>query len=151
MNTTSTRPGYQSHGVHSEAKDACSDALYELKAQIAGFVSAGVVGPDGFEIASVATRPIEISKLAALSSTLVAVAEAFSLESGEKPCREVILENDGGGRTLLLGMPVQNANYALFVTAGVGVTLGLVLSRTRMCANKIQNLLNANYQADRAE
>jgi predicted regulator of Ras-like GTPase activity (Roadblock/LC7/MglB family) len=150
MNTTLTRPGYQSHEVHPEAKGACCDALYELKAHVAGLVSAGVVGPDGFEIASVTIRPIEISKLAALSSTLVAVAEAFTLESGEKPCREVILESEGG-RTLLLGIPVKNANYALFVIAGLGVTLGLALSRARMCAAKIQNILNANYQAGSAK
>jgi predicted regulator of Ras-like GTPase activity (Roadblock/LC7/MglB family) len=146
---TAPRPGYQSHEVDPEAKSACCNALYELKAHLSGLVSAGVVGPDGFEIAAISSRPLEISKLAALSSTLVAVAEAFTLESGEKPCRELILESDGG-RTLLLGIPVRNANYSLFVIAGLGVTLGLVLSRARQCAAKIQSILNSN-QADPAK
>jgi predicted regulator of Ras-like GTPase activity (Roadblock/LC7/MglB family) len=137
------------HEIQTETRSACSNALYELKAQVTGFVSAGVVGPDGFEVAVVTTRPIEVSKLAALSSTLIAIGEAFSVEAGEKPCHEMILESEGGGRTLLFGIPVHDAHYAMFVIAGVGggLSLGMILSRTRMFASRIQSILSANCQA----
>ena len=138
------------HEIQPETRSGCSNALYELKAQVPGYVSGAVVGPDGFEVAVVTTRPIEVSKLAALSSTLIAIAEAFSVEAGEKPCHEMILESEGGGRTLLFGIPVHDAHYAMFVIAGVGggLTLGTILSRTRLCASRIQSILNANGQAD---
>jgi predicted regulator of Ras-like GTPase activity (Roadblock/LC7/MglB family) len=140
VNTTERR-GYQAYEIDPVSQHTCREALSVLRGQISGFVSAGVVGPDGFEVAALSNGPLEVAKVAALSSTLVAVAEAFALESNMKSCRAIILENDDGN-TLLLGVPVHGANYALFVIAEKAVTLGLVLARARMCAAKIQEILN---------
>jgi predicted regulator of Ras-like GTPase activity (Roadblock/LC7/MglB family) len=96
----------------------------------------GVVGPDGFEIAALSTRPVEIPQLSALTSTLVAIAQAFMLQAGLQPSRHMILESPDGS-VLLMSIPVGAATYSLFVISGVDTPLGRILPRARACAAEI--------------
>jgi len=131
---------YQAHRVSDAAKEACDAALHRLDLYIPGVISTGVVGPDGFEIAALSIRPIEISKLSALSSTLVAVAQAFMLESGMASCQDLIMGSENGS-VLLMSVPVGHATYALFVITGNGATLEQVLSSARICATEVGEAL----------
>lgn len=132
---------YQIHQITDNVRHCCRKVLLALQAKVPDLVSAGVVGPDGFEVAAISERPADISKVAALTSTLVAVAEAFTLESGMESCRDIIL-NTNGSSILLLSIPVEEAIYALFVVAGKGATLGRVLTCARMSAVEVQAALS---------
>ena len=134
-------PRFDVHEVSDNIREICQQALDKLQENVPGLISAGVVGPDGFELAAVMTRPMEISKLAALSTTLIAIADAFAVESGLTACRDVIL-GTAGSCTLLLTVPVGPANYTMFVTAGSEAPLGSVLTNARYCLAEVKDALN---------
>ena len=60
---------------------ACQDALDALVSQTAGVGSAAVVTSDGFEVASVLHADLSVEKLAAMTSSLLALSEAVASES----------------------------------------------------------------------
>ncbi|MEZ5401616.1 MAG: roadblock/LC7 domain-containing protein [Bryobacteraceae bacterium] len=130
------RPGQAS----PELRDASIAALRRLREKTPEFKSAGLVGPDGFEIAAISSGGVEVTKLAALTSTLVAVAEAFMLEAGLEKCRNVILES-AHGPALLVSIPAGPATYGLFLITGSDATLGRVLLNARGCAAEMQVIL----------
>jgi predicted regulator of Ras-like GTPase activity (Roadblock/LC7/MglB family) len=134
------RREYRVHKVNEPGKKACEAVLRELQEHIWDLRSAGVVGPDGFEISWISTGPIVVSKLAALTSTLVAVGQAFMQESGIKTFRDVILDTEDGC-ALLLSVPVENATYGLFVVTGKHTLLGNILLWARICAGQVQEAL----------
>lgn len=143
MNTTTApteRHEHRSHKISESGKKACEAVLRELQEHIGDLASAGVVGPDGFEVAWISTRPIAISKISALTSTLVAVGQAFMEEAGIKSFRDVILDTEDGC-ALLLGLPVGNKTYGLFVVTGKNTMLGNILLWGRICAKQVQDVL----------
>jgi predicted regulator of Ras-like GTPase activity (Roadblock/LC7/MglB family) len=134
------RQEHRAHKISESAKKACEAVLRELQEHIGDLASAGVVGPDGFEVAWISTRPIAISKISALTSTLVAVGQAFMEEAGIKSFRDVILDTEDGC-ALLLNIPVGNASYGLFVVTGKNTMLGNILLWGRICATQVQEAL----------
>lgn len=135
---------YQSHDGGRTANRACESALHRLQLLLPELISVGVVGPDGFEIAALSTRPIQIPQLSALTSTLVAIAQAFMLEAGFDPARQTILESPNGS-VLLMRVPFgpgdHAATYSLFVISGLNTPLGRILPRARNCAAEIGDAL----------
>lgn len=137
---------YMATELPESARTSCKEILEALQRGVSGLVGAGVVGPDGFEVAAVFTKPIEIPKISALSSTMVAVADAFTTEAGLNACREVILECNGSN-VLLFAIPVLNVNFSLFAIADHTVTLGRILSQGRLCIPIIRDALSAGRGA----
>ncbi len=141
---TTTAPAerreYRPLKVNDSGKKACEAVLRELQEHIWDLSSAGVVGPDGFEVAWIAPRPIMISKIAALTSTLVAIGQAFMQEAGIKSFRDVILDTEDGC-ALLLSVPVGDVTYGLFVVTGKHTLLGNILLWARICATQVEEAL----------
>jgi predicted regulator of Ras-like GTPase activity (Roadblock/LC7/MglB family) len=136
-------PRHANAGISSTTRKECEESLVRLQHGVDGLDAAGIVGPDGFEIAAISSGQTEITKISALTSTLLAVADAFLLESGMKECKELILKSDNG-TGLLLGIPVGPANYGLFVTVRKDTPLGVVLYQTKFCAREVGMLLGSH-------
>jgi predicted regulator of Ras-like GTPase activity (Roadblock/LC7/MglB family) len=120
---------------------ACQESLERLAKGIPGLMTCGLVGPDGFEIAAVSSVGAAITQLAALSTTLLAVADAFAMQSGSEACRDIIVGTNESC-TLFLSVKVGLSVYALFVTAANAASLGSVLTRSRLCLAEIQETLS---------
>src|SRR5579871_4665336 len=65
----------------------CVRLMKDFRAETPGVTSLGLVGPDGFEIASLTDIEIAVSKVAALTSTIAAVAQALTREVGLSECQ----------------------------------------------------------------
>jgi predicted regulator of Ras-like GTPase activity (Roadblock/LC7/MglB family) len=135
-------PRHANSGITSNTRKECEESLRRLQNGVDGLDAAGIVGPDGFEIAAISAGQTEITKISALTSTLLAVADAFLLESGMTECRELVLKSESG-TGLLLGIPVGAAHYGLFVTVRKDTPLGVVLYQTKFCAREVGALLES--------
>src|SRR5688572_22699551 len=90
--------------VHPEAA-VCQqqlDALLESSREVHGAL---VSTADGFEVAARIKRQVSPEKLAAIASSLLALAEAISKESAIGSCRDLVIDASAG-RALLMDIPV---------------------------------------------
>lgn len=71
-------------------------ALEQLAAPLAGLRTALVVTPDGFKIAALQHSELNIAKLAAMSSSLVAMGRAVGGELAFTDCRRLVFEAEQG-------------------------------------------------------
>ncbi|MCB1020502.1 MAG: roadblock/LC7 domain-containing protein [Bryobacterales bacterium] len=121
--------------------EACREELRRLRNSTPGIQSLGLAGPDGFEVASLLRGSVDQNKIAALTSTMVAVAHAVTRECGLATTREVILETDSG-RVLLMDVPAAEMRYALYVIAADEALLGRTIGQTRACAANLAGILS---------
>lgn len=99
------------------------DALRALEPRITGALITTV---DGFDIAANLPPRLSIPKLAAMTSSLLALGDVVSAESGLSACINVVIEG-AAGRILLMDIPNQRRKLLLTVLCGNEVTLGSVL------------------------
>jgi predicted regulator of Ras-like GTPase activity (Roadblock/LC7/MglB family) len=120
----------------------CERGLSELIHTTSGIERAWIASPDGFEIAS-ATRGkrFNAARLAAMSSSMLAVGSALAGELRLGGCRNVIVEAEQG-QLVLFTIPCSRAQLVLSALAPNSSTLGLVLVATRACAKDIARQLD---------
>ncbi len=123
-------------------KLACRALLADFRESTPGIRAAGLVGPDGFEVASIGAKSIAVGKVAALTSTLVAVAHAFGQEVGLPACRDVILDTDAGC-SVFMAVPSPKGVYAFYAVADDGALVGRVLSQARICVQGLRAEVSA--------
>lgn len=85
---------------------------------------------DGFEVAAVLSDPLSPQKLAAMGSSLLALAEAITSEGGVGQCRDLVIDGNDG-RVLLMGIAGGNRRLMLTVLCSARATLGSVLWAAR--------------------
>ncbi len=119
---------------------ACQDALDALVSQTAGVGSAAVVTGDGFEVASVLHADLSVEKLAAMTSSLLALSEAVASEMGMSRCRYVIVDTESGA-VVTLRVPTRGHDLLMCVLCGDGVSLGSVLYAARDSARALARRL----------
>lgn len=122
---------------------ACKKQLQHLREVEPGISSVGLVGPDGFEVASVGPKRIPITKIAALTSTMVSVAQAFVREIDLPPCRDLILDTDIGC-AVFMAVTSRRGVYALFAIAEDNAPVGRVLARARLSVQELKSLLSSD-------
>jgi predicted regulator of Ras-like GTPase activity (Roadblock/LC7/MglB family) len=127
-------------------KAACEHALVDLVNTSSGIEAVLLASPDGFEIVS-ATRAqrIDGARLAAMSSSMLALGTAMAQDLKLKDCRNIHIEA-GDGLMLLLTVPCGRMGLVLSALAPKGSTMGLVLVATRNCATTIGQLLDAGVR-----
>lgn len=100
-------------------------ALDELAAPLAGLRTALVVTPDGFEIAQIQRSSLNIAKLAAMTSSLMAMARAVGGELAFTDCRRLVFDAEQG---TVVVQPVAAAFPSLLCfVLGPDATLGRAL------------------------
>jgi predicted regulator of Ras-like GTPase activity (Roadblock/LC7/MglB family) len=128
-------------------KAACERALVDLVDAASGVDAVLLASPDGFEVVS-ATRAHRLDgpRLAAMSSSMLALGAAMARDFKLDGCRNVHIEA-GNGVVLLLTVPCDRAELVLSALALGGPTLGMVLVNARRCAQAIGGLLDAGVPA----
>jgi predicted regulator of Ras-like GTPase activity (Roadblock/LC7/MglB family) len=128
-------------------KAACERALVDLVNGASGVDAVLLASPDGFEVVS-ATRAQSLDgpRLAAMSSSMLALGDAMARDFKLDGCRNVHIEA-GDGVVLLLTVPCERAELVLSALASKGSTLGMVLVAARRCAQSIGPLLDGGVPA----
>lgn len=97
---------------------------------------------DGFEVAASLGAAISSAKLSAMASSLVALAEAVSSESGGGECHDLVIDAHAC-RVLLMDIPRPDQKLLLTVICDTDETLGQVLWAVRKCRDDITSRLLA--------
>lgn len=113
------------------------DALMNLQPEISGVLISTV---DGFEIASKLTPGLSAAKLSAMTSSLLALAEAMCAETAGGACRDLVIDADEG-RLLLMDLPHRTQNLVLAALCTNKITLGQVLWAVRHCRDQLSRRL----------
>jgi uncharacterized protein len=109
------------------------DRLVEAHAQIDGALVSTV---DGFEMASRVNGEVSAARLAAMTSSFLALAEAISEESAVGTCRDLVIDAKSG-RVLLMEISRGTQKFVLTVLCDNSETLGQVLWAARSCRELI--------------
>lgn len=126
------------------AADGASAAQLHLEEFVSANASvklAVLTSGDGMEIAAHPKRHVGLTqRMAAMSSSLQALATALAKESGLGNNRSVIIESEGGA-ILVLGVPSPGLSASLSVVAANGASLGHLLWACRSCCAALEKTL----------
>lgn len=114
------------------------DALMALQPEITGALVSTV---DGFEIASRLRPGMSAAKLSAMTSSLLALAEAMCAEAAGGACRDLVIDADAG-RVLLMELPRRTQNLVFAILCTNKVTLGQILWAVRACREDLSRRIN---------
>lgn len=118
----------------------CREQLQGLVRDTAGIESAAVVTGDGFELAAVLRDGLAGNKLAAMTSSLLALSEAVVEELKMRGCRNVIIEGEAG-IVVMMRVPADGLDLLMSVLCRADAVLGSVLYATRICATRLATQL----------
>jgi predicted regulator of Ras-like GTPase activity (Roadblock/LC7/MglB family) len=125
--------------TNTHAQEADRDLLPHLNALVSGHkevLGALVSTVDGFEVAANVRATASVKKLAAMTSSLLALAEAMSQESEVGHCVDLVIEA-GDGMVLMMDVPNEHRKLLLTVLCNKSATLGSVLWAARNTRNEI--------------
>lgn len=114
----------------------CREQLRLLLASADGADSAAIVSGDGFDVASQLHDNISPSRIAAMTSSLHALALAASSELAMGANRSVVVESELG-TLVVLRVPSAQAELLLSVITRSSSVLGSVLFAARRCVDTI--------------
>lgn len=111
--------------------------LNELLTQQSGIYGTLLSSIDGHRIAEAQQRNLHVSKLAAMTSSVIALGESLAKEAEQSQCQFVIVQNrDGYIVTQRLGK-----QHALTAFATSAVSLGMLLAAVRSTAEALEQAL----------
>ena len=113
----------------------CERALHQLQHDVPDLFSAMVSTSDGFELA-VINRTQGNSRLAALSSSLLAVSQAAMRELKLSGTGSVLIENDSG-KVLIIEARTHPHHTVLCVAAGAPAMTGKLLWASKRCVRAL--------------
>ena len=109
--------------AHSTLMQKKLDQFVEENPDVRGGVISTV---DGFEIVSSLKGSLSAGKMAAMTSSLLALSEAIARESDLGSSRDIVIDAEKG-RLLLMEVPTLESRLLLAVLCDNKVTLGQVL------------------------
>lgn len=118
----------------------CREHLEAMVRDTGGIESAAIVTGDGFELAAVLRHGLSGNKLAAMTSSLLALSEAVVEELKMRGCRNVIVEGEGG-TVVMIRVPAAGLDLLMSVLCRESAVLGSVLYAARACAARLGALL----------
>ena len=124
------QPSSQRFSTH--VAEAAYENLENFVTSNPGVELAVLTSGDGFEIAAYPQHRQMAQRIAAMSSSMQALAEAMSREAGLGNTRGLIIESDTG-TILVLGLADLTKRVSLAVVASGKATLGHLLWASRNC------------------
>lgn len=122
------------------ATEACRQQLQVLLQAITGIDSVLLCSTDGFELTSVhKDTALEGGKLAAVSSSILALVEAFLTEIQLTGCQSITLEAENG-KALISAIPAPYHPMLLVVITNTDALLGRVLHAIRFVVQRIVDI-----------
>jgi predicted regulator of Ras-like GTPase activity (Roadblock/LC7/MglB family) len=125
------------HGiVERYARSEKSEATLALEHLIdadAGIRGALVATADGFVVSKVCQHEVAERKLAAITSSLLSLAESLTKEAAQGSCQNLITESEEGSMVSLR----INRTRVLTVMADKKTRLGILLNAAKICAERL--------------
>jgi len=115
----------------------CQTGLQWFVSQTSGVTAALVATADGFEIASVLHQSLSAEKMAAMTSSILALGEAVLAEAELSDCQNVVIESRNG-MVVMLAIGDPRNELLLSVIADRNAMLGQVLWAARRCCEQIR-------------
>lgn len=127
---------------HNPVRDICERGIVDLLKGVPHTIGALIATIDGFDVAANLQPDLSAARLAAMSSSILAVANTMSTDSKLSQCRNLVIEADSG-RILLMEIPAEGAELVLMVLCGPQANLGQLLWPVRQCSQALATQLNA--------
>lgn len=118
-------------------KQQIEQALQGLLGACSGATGALVATGDGFVVVEVFKNMMAGSTLAAISSSLISLAESMAKETSSGLCNNVIIEAEEGTIVSLRITPIR----VLTVIAEKKTRLGMLLSAAKICVDQLAGVL----------
>ena len=128
VQTLRQRPGLSS---------LCKVHLQAFVSATSGVTAAIVATSDGFEVASVLHSSLSPEKMAAMTSSILALGEAVLAEAGLVDCQNVVIESHGG-LIVMLSVGDPDGELLLSVITDGNAMLGQVLWAARRCCQTVR-------------
>ncbi|NIR29193.1 MAG: hypothetical protein GWN84_07730 [Gammaproteobacteria bacterium] len=125
--------GNSAAGYIPERDPNVTSALKTLLDSCAGSLAALVATDDGFVVAEAFKREMAVKSLAAITSSLMGLAESMVKETDQWPCRNVVIEADNGN---IVSLRVADQRV-LTAIASKETSLGMLLSAAKACAETL--------------
>lgn len=114
--------------------------ISELLLEVSGLQSVLLATTDGFEVAtSTYKKDFDSAKLAAVSSSILAMVQAFVGEIRLQGCQSMILDAENG-KAFIYAIPCKNHPMVMVVLAKTNVLMGQLLHAMRECSEKLQKI-----------
>lgn len=127
-------------------KARCQVHLDELRHEHQGVAGTLLSTMDGFEVAASVGGQVAPSKLAAMTSSLLALAEAISREGAVGQCRDLVIESSAG-LVLLMDVPSTTQKAVLTVLCTEAAVFGRIRWAARNTREAIAQALDASAKA----
>jgi len=114
----------------------CQSALQQLITDVPDVLSALISSMDGFELASAGRKRPANSRMAALSSSMLAVSQASMREMRLEGTGSLLIENDAG-KLLIMEARLQPHGVVLSVGADHRAVTGKLLWAARRCVESL--------------
>ncbi len=107
--------------------------LVDLSSSVAGINTVVLATGDGFEVVKVTNQGnLDSGKIAAVSSSILSMVQAFSSEIKMINCQSLILDADNG-KAIIAGVPCKQYPMVMVVLTTEMALLGQVLHGMRNC------------------
>lgn len=124
------------HSYSPELLKLADDALKDLLNDVPDVTAAVISSADGFDIASASKNGVSANRLAALSSSLLALGQASLRELQFKGSGTVLIEN-GEGKIYVAEAAIQPYPAVLCIIANHEALSGKMLWAARKCVNTL--------------
>ena len=135
-------PASESLRQHPELELKCTANLRHFVSQTSGITAALVATTDGFEVSSVQHQTLSAEKMAAMTSSILALGEAVLSEADLSDCKNVVIES-GDGMIVMLAIGDPRNELLLSVIADRNAMLGQILWAARRCCDQIRQAVVA--------
>ena len=126
----------------SDVSNVCQLRIERFLTRAAEIEGILVSTRDGFEVASCLGRKMVPAKLAAMSSSMLAVADALAQSGGVQACDNIVIEGEQG-RILLVGIKSEQHDLMITAFCSPQASLGRALWSLRECSKEIAQALHA--------
>lgn len=125
----------------SQAEIAFCEAALEKLATTKGVISCMIASPDGFAIAKAGHDNSQINRLAAMSSSATAVANALIHELQFESLNAQIIDATAG-KIVVMSLPTQKQELALLCTCTQDALIGQVLYSAKNTTKDVIQFFN---------
>jgi predicted regulator of Ras-like GTPase activity (Roadblock/LC7/MglB family) len=123
-------------GIPMDAEALYGAALDKLLATAPALTGAVLSRSDGFEVLSRTRAEVPVSRVSALSSSMMALSQAALREVGMNSGGSVLVEGPDG-KLLLLAVPLQGRPLVLAAIGGPDLVTGTLLWAARDCVRQL--------------
>ncbi len=114
-------------------KEIIVAALSKMLETCPGSIGALVATADGFAVARVFKKSVAESTLAAITSSIMGLAESLAKEADQGACRNVVVEGEDGN---IVSLRINERRVLTAITS-TQASLGMILFAARNCVEEL--------------